>query len=118
MVSLPACQQRALERIEKTLLAGDPRLGSLFAIFTRLTRHEAIPGTEQVKPRPWQALQAFAGIAIALIAVLSVLALSSLPLSQHECGTRPAAPGQSRSWSRTTSCTPVPAMLQDRQYLR
>jgi hypothetical protein len=46
MMSLPACQQRALDRIEKTLMAGDPRLGSLFAIFNRLTRHEAIPGTE------------------------------------------------------------------------
>jgi hypothetical protein len=60
-MSLPACQQRALDQIEKALMSGDPRLGSLFAIFSRLTRHEAIPGTEQVKPRKWQALQALAG---------------------------------------------------------
>ena len=47
-MSLPASEQRALDRIEEALHAGDPRLRSLFMIFTRLTRHEAIPSTEQV----------------------------------------------------------------------
>jgi hypothetical protein len=50
-MSLPARQQQALDRIEQTLVAEEPRLGSLFAVFTRLTRHEAMPGTEQVASR-------------------------------------------------------------------
>jgi hypothetical protein len=34
-MSWPSRQQRALHRIEKTLLADDRHLGSLFAVFTR-----------------------------------------------------------------------------------
>jgi hypothetical protein len=37
-MSLPTCQQRVLDRIEQSLHAGDPRLRSKFAIFTKLTR--------------------------------------------------------------------------------
>ena len=53
-MSLPGSQKRALGGIEETLLADDLRLGSLFAIFTRLTRHEAMPWTERVEAGPWQ----------------------------------------------------------------
>ena len=51
-MSLPPSEQRALGGIEKTLLADDLPLGSLFAIFTRLTGHEAMPGTERVEVGP------------------------------------------------------------------
>jgi hypothetical protein len=78
MMNLPAGQQRALDRIEKDLLADDPRFGSLFAIFTRLTWHEAMPGIELVKPGRWHSLRPFAAIAIALIAVASLLMLTLL----------------------------------------
>jgi len=47
-------QRRALCRIEKMLLRDDPGLGSLFAFFTRLTLHEAMPWTEQARPVRWQ----------------------------------------------------------------
>jgi hypothetical protein len=47
-MSLPAFRQRALDRIERTLVAEDPGLGLRFAVFTRLTLHEAIPEIEQV----------------------------------------------------------------------
>ena len=40
--------------MERTLLAEDPRLGSLFAVFTRLTRPEAMSATEQVRARRWR----------------------------------------------------------------
>lgn len=50
-MSLPTRQQRALDRIEQALAAEDPRLGSMFAIFTRLTRHEPLPVTERVGAR-------------------------------------------------------------------
>jgi hypothetical protein len=78
MMSLPGSQQRALGGIEETLLADDLRLGSLFAIFTRLTRHEAMPWTERVEAGPWQRVRPALVGAIGLIAVISVLMLSLL----------------------------------------
>ena len=93
-MSLPGSQQRALGGIEETLLADDLRLGSLFAIFTRLTRHEAMPWIERVEPGPWLRLRpALAGV-IGLIAVISVLMLSLLVPGRQVCpGTVTAAPG-------------------------
>lgn len=51
-MSLPAAQQRILVKIEGRLRDSDPRLSSLFVIFSRLTRDEAMPWLEQVKRRP------------------------------------------------------------------
>lgn len=51
-MSLPAAQQRILIRIEGKLRDSDPRLSSIFATFGRLTRDEAMPWPEQIKPRP------------------------------------------------------------------
>lgn len=51
-MGLPAGQQRILERIEGRLAHSDPRLESLFTIFTRLTLAEAMPWIEQLKARP------------------------------------------------------------------
>ena len=54
----PGRQQWALNRTAKRLRADDPRLGSLFAYFTGLTRGEAMPTAERIenrlrpKPRP------------------------------------------------------------------
>jgi hypothetical protein len=42
-VTLPVSQQRALAGIESALEGGEPRLGSMFAIFARLTRDEGAP---------------------------------------------------------------------------
>lgn len=50
-MSLPACQQRVLDTIESALQKREPRLASMFAIFTRLNTHEAIPRTERLQPR-------------------------------------------------------------------
>jgi Protein of unknown function (DUF3040) len=50
-VSLPARQQRALDRIERRLVASDPLLHSWFSIFTRLTRDEDMPRIEEVRAR-------------------------------------------------------------------
>lgn len=47
-MALPAGQQQALDRIEDALRLSEPRLASMFAIFTRLTRHEARPPREQL----------------------------------------------------------------------
>jgi hypothetical protein len=52
VMGLPTGQQRVLERIEGRLAESDPRLVSLFTIFTRLTRAENMPWIEQVRARP------------------------------------------------------------------
>lgn len=51
-MSLPTGQQRTLESIEGKLAESDPRLVSLFSIFTRLTLAETMPWIEQVAVRP------------------------------------------------------------------
>jgi hypothetical protein len=51
-MSLPVRQERELQEIEGGLSDSDPRLRSLFAIFSRLTRGEAMPRFEVVPPRP------------------------------------------------------------------
>ena len=52
-MSLPARQERTLSGIENALRACEPRMASRFAIFTRLTRGEELPRTEQLMPQPW-----------------------------------------------------------------
>ena len=51
-MSLPARQLHKLKEIEGGLTGSDPRLRSLFAIFTRLTTGEAMPWFEEVPVRP------------------------------------------------------------------
>ncbi len=51
-MGLPTGQQRVLERIEGRLAESDPRLVSLFTIFTRLNLAEKMPWIEQIRARP------------------------------------------------------------------
>ncbi len=46
-MSLPACQQRVLDRMEGALRASEPHLTSMYAIFSRLNAGEPV-GTEQL----------------------------------------------------------------------
>jgi hypothetical protein len=50
-VSLPAGQKQVLDRIETDLEGCEPKLRSMFAIFTRLTRDDGAPRTESLPPR-------------------------------------------------------------------
>ena len=68
-MSLSASEVRALSRIEQALLSRDPRLRSLFSIFTRLTSQEAMPAREQIRRRGWRP---HPGIAILIAATLAV----------------------------------------------
>jgi hypothetical protein len=51
-MGLPVRQQRTLDEIEGRLAGSDPRLKSLFSIFSRLTKGEAMPWFENVRVRP------------------------------------------------------------------
>ncbi len=106
-MSLPACQQRILDGISGALQARDPRLASLFSIFTRLTRQEPMPGREELDgsgrlrrarrrlremswPRrghwPWARLRPLLLVPVALAAIAGLLALSPLAASPRLCG--------------------------------
>ncbi len=52
-MSLPPSQRRTLEAIECRLRIREPRLVSMFAIFTRLTEDEAVPHTETIQVSRW-----------------------------------------------------------------
>jgi hypothetical protein len=95
---LPVSQQRILDGIESTLEGGEPRLRSMFAIFTRLTRDEGAPRTEWLPSRAsvqraWLAARLRLIIAVPLVlgvmALLIVLAVSSSPAHTCRTGTGP-----------------------------
>jgi hypothetical protein len=50
-MGLPASQRKILERIENALCGSDPRLASLFSIFTRLTHDEEMPRIEEIRAK-------------------------------------------------------------------
>jgi hypothetical protein len=59
-MSLPARQQRVLDGIAEALRRTEPRLASMFAIFTRLSKDEPPPWWEQLTTRGPLALLAAA----------------------------------------------------------
>ncbi len=48
VLKLRGREQRTLDRIEKPLVASDPRLESMFAIFATMVRCEPMPVTERL----------------------------------------------------------------------
>jgi hypothetical protein len=52
-MTLPPSQQHALNAIDDVLQSGEPRLASMFGVFTDLTRLEAMPDAETLPPGPW-----------------------------------------------------------------
>src|ERR1700729_3472632 len=109
-MSVRAGQQRSLDRIESTLLDDDLRLGSLFAIFTRLASEEAMPVTERVIAGPWrQWLRPALVAAFGLAAVVSVLVLSLLVPGRQACqGGAAAGPAHMEPFraGRQAACRP------------
>jgi Protein of unknown function (DUF3040) len=99
VVSLPTGQQRVLDRIETDLEACEPRLRSMFAIFTRLTRDEGAPRTESLRPRGRLTFQArtviTAAILVGLVALSVLMALSSS--AGHGCQPAPGVHGAART---------------------
>ena len=102
-MSLPACQQRILDGIAGALQARDPRMVSLFSIFTRLTRQEPMPRREELdgSGRLRRALRGLRGlrparlgpivlVPVVLAAIIGLLMLSPLAASPRLCGPAPA----------------------------
>jgi hypothetical protein len=112
MISLPGCQQRALDRIGHGLTAEDPGLGSRFAFFTRLTRHEAMPATEQVPGRLQRFLRRAVILPLIATSLMALVAVSWLIAGSGQAcpaGPNAAAPGMP-SASHAAGCQPGPAI--------
>jgi hypothetical protein len=69
-MALPACQQRALDRMEGALRASEPHLASMYTIFGRLNAGEPI-GTERLARKRLRWLQH--GTAMYAIVLLPVM---------------------------------------------
>jgi hypothetical protein len=91
-MSLPTAEQQELLGIEQILQSRDPRLKSIFATFTRLTRNEAMPTWEQIRRGNWRLRSSvIVSVTVLLIAgIIAVAALSGLP---RACGPSRPAPG-------------------------
>ena len=115
-MSLPTGQQQVLDRIEGDLEAGEPRLRSMFAIFTRLTRDEGAPRTESLRPEgplrwawpgrgrhgPLRAV-IYLPLVLGLVALFVFLAINSS--AAHGC--RPMAEPHVAASARGVSCRPA-----------
>jgi Protein of unknown function (DUF3040) len=91
-MSLPTRQQRALDQIEKTFQARDPRLTSLFATFGRLTSQEAMPAFEEITSRLSRILQPVLLIPMVAVIMVTSIVLGSLAPGPR-CSTTQAARG-------------------------
>ena len=89
-MSLPASQQRVLDRIEEVLKKREPRLVSMFAMFTRLNLGERLPRLEALELVPWWSPRRYRGrlparavlflsLAIALIVSAVFIGMSQSP---------------------------------------
>lgn len=103
-MSLPVSESRTLIGIEHELLSRDPRLKSLFTIFTRLTRHEAMPTIEQLRRRRWHP-PAGAVILLAMALIAGVIMLGALG-SANGCSGRSASTAHSTGAAPAQGCSP------------
>jgi hypothetical protein len=103
-MSLPVAEERTLTSIEQALRSRDPRLNSLFSIFTRLTWQEAMPTIEQIRRRRWRP-QPGAVVLIAVALLVCAIVAGSLS-SGGGCGHAPtsAKPSAIAAGAAFTQC--------------
>jgi hypothetical protein len=114
-VSLPASQQRVLDRMEGALQASEPQLVSMFSIFTRINADEPVGAEPLARPRPAQRLRwlragttiyAFVLVPVMFAMITIGALLSSRAHSVATCETGYSAGGGSpwvaRPWCQMT----------------
>ena len=115
-MSLPASQQRVLDRMEGTLLASEPHLVSMFSIFARINSDEPVGAEPLARPRPRRLRWLRAGTTIYAFVLVPVMfamitigaLLSSRAHSVNTCETGYSAgagggsPWVSRPWCQMT----------------
>jgi hypothetical protein len=95
-MALPACQQRALDRMEGALRASEPHLASMYAIFDRLNADEPI-GMERLARKRLRWLQH--GTAMYAIVLLPVMFAAIIVGALLGSGTRSNAAACKASYS-------------------
>jgi len=89
-MGLPASQQRVLDRIEEALRRREPRLVSMFAIFTRLNLGERLPWIEALETVPWWSPRRYRGrMPARAVLFLSLASAVFIGMSQSTDNCRP-----------------------------
>jgi Protein of unknown function (DUF3040) len=121
-MSLPARQQRVLDRIEDALKRREPRLASMFAIFNRLNIHERLPWAEALEAVPWWSPKRYRVTgrvrtssrirAVVLLGLAAALVVSAvfvgMSQSQGGCNTPIMLRGPLIGMSHVRNCPAVP----------
>lgn len=110
-MSLPGRRQLALDRIEQTLMTADPELALRFAVFTRLTQDEAMPGTEQARGPRQRFLRPAVMLPVLAAGLMTLLAAGWLLGGSQPCPPppRPAAHTVSPA-NPAARCQPSPSL--------
>jgi hypothetical protein len=117
-VTLPAAQQRVLDRMEGALLASEPHLASMFSIFTQINQDDPVGAEPLARPRPrprsrrlgWlgagTTIYAFVLVPVMFVMITIGALLSSRAHSVATCETGYSAgggsPWVSRPWCQMT----------------
>ena len=115
-MTLPVDQQRVLDRIESVLQASEPRLASMFSIFTQINADEPVRAEPLARPRPrprrlrWSragtTIYAFVLVPVMFAMITIGAMLSSRAHSVATCETGYSvgggSPWVSRPWCQTT----------------
>ncbi len=115
-MSLPACQRRALNRMEGALRASEPHLTSMYAIFARLNASEPIGAERLARKRLWWLQPGTAMYAIVLIPVMFTAIIVGALLgggarSANACEASYSVGGVSPLTSRPSCAVPAKATV-------
>ena len=94
-MGLPASKLRVIDRIEEALKWREPRLVSMFAIFTRLNLGERLPWIEALETVPWWSPRRYRGrmparaVLFFSLAIALILSAVFIGMSQSTDNCRP-----------------------------
>jgi hypothetical protein len=114
-MSLPAGQQRVIDRVESALRDGEPALESMFAIFARLNEGEpvaaeSLQSSRKRWPRPGNSMYAIVLIPVMFAAILAGALLGGSARSAGACEAGYSVGGVSPLANRTSCATPAKAL--------
>lgn len=95
-MSLPTSQQRVLDRIEEVLRKREPRLVSMFAMFTRLNINERLPRIEALEVVRWWSPHRYRGrlparaLLFLSLAIALIVSAVFIGTTQSSANCRPA----------------------------
>ena len=115
-MSLPACQQRVLDRMEGTLRASEPHLTSMYAIFARLNTGEPIGAERLARKRlrwlqPGTAMYAIVLIPVMFAAIIVGALLGGGARTATACEASYSVGGVSPLTSRPSCAVPAKATV-------